>query len=253
MKTIFINRILPLAQKALVANLFVSLPVYGFILAMFHDFGFSLRERSTMLLKTVSSGYLIIFLSLAACKILLAWREKAFRPQPQPLASVRRLSGIAAVSFLSLFLYSCKGGIQPFGKKVDLVTGLTTSYKGIVPTETKLIMNNELLNHTDIPLGEKFTLVNTGVSGLTVKDDKVSVGCALSISGADGKQVLYEQDLFKTDSVFNKDSVSNLQCKVSTGAPMEWQKKYLVKVTYWDKYGTGKLENAVTISMEDEP
>ena len=240
-----------LAKKSLVVTLFVSLPLYAFILLMFHDFGFSFRERSMMLLQTVVSGWLIIFGTLAACKALLVWREKISIPKPGQLISLRRLPG-AAVFLLITVLCSCKG-VQPFGKKVDLVTGLTTSYTGIVPAETKMIMNKEVLNHTDIPLGEKFMIVNTGVEGLTVKDNKVSVGCALSISDKEGKQVLNEPDLFETGGVLDKDSATYLQCKINTGAPMEWQKKYLVKITYWDKYGTGKLENTVTISMEDEP
>ena len=29
-------------------------------------------------------------------------------------------------------------------------------------------MNNEVLNHTDIPMGESFLIVNNGIDGLTV-------------------------------------------------------------------------------------
>lgn len=244
---------LPLAQKALLVNLSVSLPVFAFLLLMFHDFGFSFPEWSGLLLKTVSFSWLITYGALVAGKLLMKGYAKLATLQLKLPFSLRKGAGIATIFFASLLLYSCKGGIQPFGKKVDLATGLATSYTGIVPAETKLIMNNEVLNHTDIPLGEKFTVVNSGVEGLTVKDNKVSVGCSLSISDKAGKQVLYEPDLFKTGGVFDKDSASYLQCKVNTGAPMEWEKQYLVKITYWDKYGTGKLENTMTISMEDEP
>lgn len=252
MKTFF-HRMLPLAKKALVVNLSVSLPVFAFILVMFHDFGFSFQEWSTLLLETVSFSWLIIYGSLVAGKALIGWVGRLSTLRLKQPAFRRGLAGIATVFLVSFLLYSCKGGIRPFGRKIDLVTGLATSYTGIVPAETKMIMNNEVLNHTDIPLGEKFAVVNTGVEGLTVKDNKVSVGCSLLISDKAGKQVLFEPDLFKSGGVFDKDSASYLQCKVNTGAPMEWEKQYLVKITYWDKYGTGKLENTVTISMEDEP
>ena len=242
-----------LAGKALVVDVFVALPVSASILLMFYDFGFSFREWSSLLLTTVASGWMMIYGSLVAGKALLQLGEKLSYLSLKPSFPFRRLPEMAAVLVLTIMLYSCKGGIQPFGKRVDLATGLTTNYTGIVPAETKMIMNNEVLNHADIPLGEKFTIVNSGVQGLTVKDNQVSVGCSLLISDKSGKQVLFEPDLFKTASVFHKDSASALQCKVNTGAPMEWQKEYLVKIIYWDKYGTGKMENAVTISMEDEP
>lgn len=40
-----------------------------------------------------------------------------------------------------------------------------------------LVMNDEVLNHTDIPIGEKFIVINDGVSGLVAKNGKVKVGC----------------------------------------------------------------------------
>ena len=221
METTFLHRMLTLAGKALVVNLFVSLPVSAFILLMFYDFDFSFREWSMLLLTTVASGWLLIYGSLVAGKVLLQLTKKLYHLPLKPSPLFRRLPATAAVLFLTILLYSCKGGIKPFGKRVDLATGLSTNYTGMVPAETKMIMNNEVLNHADIPLGEKFTIVNSGVEGLTVKNNQVSVGCSLLISDKSGKQILFEPDLFKTGGVFHKDSASALQCKVNTGAPME--------------------------------
>ena len=63
------------------------------------------------------------------------------------------------------------------GIKKDLNTGLTSTYNNIKSESVRLEMNNEVLNHTDIPLGESFFLVNENVTGMEVKDGKVSAGC----------------------------------------------------------------------------
>ena len=47
-------------------------------------------------------------------------------------------------------------------------------------------MNEEKLGHSQIPLGEKFVVVNSNVQGLVVKDNKISVECSLIIPDLDG-------------------------------------------------------------------
>lgn len=110
-----------------------------------------------------------------------------------------------------------------------------------------------MLNHTDIPLGESFIILNEKVKGFTVKDGKVSVGCALTITDKSGKALLSEPDLFKGNDVFKKDSLDYLRCTVNTGKPMEWEQNYDVSVLFTDKYGNGKIENKVTIRAIDIP
>ncbi len=34
---------------------------------------------------------------------------------------------------------------------------------------------------------------------------------------------------------------------------MDWQQEYRIVVTFWDKYGKGKLENRLTAYIEDIP
>jgi hypothetical protein len=130
-------------------------------------------------------------------------------------------------------------------------TGLVTTYTGLVPSGSKMIMNDEVLNHSDIPLGESFIILNEKVKGFTIKDNRVSVGCALTITDKAGKALLADPDLFKGNDIFSKDSLDYLRCTVNTGKPMEWEEKYDVTVVFTDKYGTGRIENKVTIRAID--
>lgn len=139
------------------------------------------------------------------------------------------------------------------GIKKDLTTGLSSSYKNMEPQKVFLVMNGEELNHTDIPLGEKFYVINDNVKGLTEKDGKVSVGCSLQIIDKKGKVLLDETDLFRNADIFDRDSATVLRCGVTTGNPMQWEENYDVHVKFWDKYGDGNIENKVTIRAIDVP
>lgn len=165
-----------------------------------------------------------------------------------------RFLNFGFIAATCILMVSCKGKIGgSVGIKKDLSTGLVSSYKNLEPAKVYLLMNGETLNHNDIPLGEKFQLVNDGVQGLTEKDGKVSVGCALKITDSKGKILLDEKDLFQGEDLFDKDSASVLRCTVTTGEPMQWEQKYDVQVKFWDKYGDGNIENKVTIRAIDMP
>ncbi|MGC4037543.1 MAG: hypothetical protein QM764_16395 [Chitinophagaceae bacterium] len=157
-----------------------------------------------------------------------------------------------SIIYLFTFFLACNS-IAPSGISKDINTGMVTSYTGLVPAGSKIVMNDEVLNHTDIPLGESFIIVNEKVKGFTAKDNKVSVGCALTIADKTGKKLLDEPDLFKGNDIFNKDSLDYLRCTVNTGKPMEWEQNYDVTVVFTDKYGKGKIENRVTIRAIDVP
>jgi hypothetical protein len=124
---------------------------------------------------------------------------------------------------------------------------------GMETEKVLLVMNNEVLNHTDIPLGESFLLVNDGIRGMQVKNGKVTVGCSLKISDQKGKVLMEEKDLFAGHDVFEEKDAKMLKCTVGTGKPMEWEEKYNVAVTFWDKNGNGKIENNVIIRCIDIP
>lgn len=147
-----------------------------------------------------------------------------------------------------LLFTACNGSVGgSAGIKKDLTTGLSSTYKNMEPEKVFLVMNGEALNHNDIPLGEKFFVINENVKGLKEKDGKVSIGCALKITDKKGTVLLNEPDLFKGDDIFKKEDATMLRCTVITGSPMEWEEKYDVQVKFWDKYGEGNIENKVTI------
>ena len=163
---------------------------------------------------------------------------------------IKRVSFLLMISLISM--NACKAPVN-VGIKKDLNTGLSSSYSGMEPEKVLLVMNGEVLNHTDIPLGENFLLVNDGIKGIQVKDGKVKVGCSLKISDEKGKILMDEKDLFAGRDTFDEKDAKMLKCTVGTGKPMEWEEKYIVSVTFWDKNGEGKIENKVTIRCIDIP
>ena len=162
-----------------------------------------------------------------------------------------RLFTIIPALLVILLVYGCKHNLA--GVKKDLATGLVTSYKEIEPGKAILVMNDEVINHTDIPIGEKFVVINDGVDGLVIKNDKVKVGCYLKIADESGNVLLEEKDLFAGNDEFSPKDARLLKCTVSTGEPMKWEENYKVLVSFWDKQGKGRIDNTVTIKMIDLP
>ncbi len=132
-------------------------------------------------------------------------------------------------------------------------TGMKAAYRTMEAADIKLVMNGEVLGHTDIPLGEEFYIINEGIKGLTEKEGKVAVGCSLLITDEKGTVLMNEADLFSSNGVFEKEKARTLRCSVSTGQPMESETHYLVKAKFWDKYGDGFIENVVKIRAIDLP
>ena len=65
--------------------------------------------------------------------------------------------------------------------------------------------------------------------------------------------MLEAADLFSGKDVLPKENGRFLKCIVNTGKPMEWEENYKVVATFWDKYGSGKIVNTVTIRAIDMP
>ena len=159
---------------------------------------------------------------------------------------------IFLVSLYSLAACNYSSGVSA-GVKKDLSTGLSTTYKNMAPDKVFLVMNGEVLNTSDIPLGQKFTVMNENVKGLKERDGKISMGCSLKITDEAGKIMLEEKDLFEGGDIFKPEDAGLLQCGVTTGEPMNWEEKYKVDVVFWDKYGDGKIENKLTIRAIRKP
>lgn len=249
MEMFFSSRMKKFLKETFFLGLFIAVIVFAWVRILFFEVPFSPWEDSLTLCKTILVGWIL----MAAFKLVwYALLRLAAALQP---VLIRRPSSLrwVIIVVLSASLYACQAQPAAKGFSVDGSTGLKTRYSGMRPEETRMVMNGEVLNHTDIPLGEKFTIINDGIKGLTVKEQKVSVGCSLLITDTSGKTILSEPDLFARNPEFHKDSIEYLQCKVNTGSPMEWDQLYIVKVIFWDKYGTGNIENTVRIRMIDEP
>lgn len=151
-----------------------------------------------------------------------------------------------------LLLASCKGQLK-YGYLKDAGNGITTSWTNMEPRQVVRVMNGETVSHNQVVLGQSFAVVNQGVQGLVVKDGMVSVGCSLTILDSSGNKLMAEPDLFKGNDVWPPDKATELKCTINTGKPMDWQQEYQIVVTFWDKYGKGKLENRLTAYIEDIP
>jgi hypothetical protein len=243
------TRVKKFLKETFFLGLFIAVIVFAWVRLLFFEVPFSPAEDSITLIKTIFTAWLIMALFRIIWNLVLL-AAAALRP-----VLIRRpgSSRWMILLILSVSLYACQAQPALKGFTVDGSTGMSVRYDGLSTADSRIIMNGEVLNHTDIPLGEKFTIINDGVKGLTVKNNRLSVGCSLIITDTSGKTILSEPDLFAKHSDFDKDSIQYLQCKVNTGAPMEWDGLYTVKVTFWDKNGKGRIENAVRIRIIDEP
>lgn len=239
-------------EGTIAISLILSISVYAWARILFYEVPFTVQEDIPILLKLAGLSWLMIiglkgsFYSLVAIGELLQGKisVRAF--------GKKWIAPFIILILMTIFITSC-GAQSNSGIKKDTTTGLTTNWQDLEPAGVSLVMNGEVLNHIDIPIGEKFMLLNKNVSNLTEKNGKVSVGCSLLITDKQGNKILEEADLFKDKDVFDKRDVRDLKCTVSTGDTMQWEELYDVVVTFWDKFGPGKIVNKVTIRMIDIP
>lgn len=249
MEFLLSSRVKKFLKETFFLGLFIAVIVFAWVRTLFFEVPFSLIEDSLTLFKTIMTGWLV----MAAFKI--SWYLLLFVAEALQPVLIRRPGQVKwmIIILLSVCLYACQAQTRNAGYSVDGNTGLSVRYSGMSTAESRIVMNDEVLNHTDIPLGEKFIIINDGIKGLVEKNKKVSVGCSLLITDTTGKTILSEPDLFAKHGEFDKDSVQYLQCRVSTGAPMDWDEFYNVNVIFWDKNGKGRIENSVRIRIIDEP
>lgn len=238
--------------KILKCCIAVCLLIYAIVHIVLFDFPLVVSEEIVVILKMLLTG--VLFAASISGILLIADAVQYAVKRSQQMQYAVPVKKLAIAAVLLLILISA-GKAQPIaaGTVKDNTTGLTAVYKKIKPGSILLTMNNEIIHHTDIPLGESFVLVNAGIKGFTVKNGKVSAGCALTIKNNKGEIMLQSDDLFNGNDIFSKDSISFLKCTVSTGTPMQWEEKYEVRVLFWDKYGSGKIDNKVFIRCIDIP
>jgi len=228
----------------------LSLITYAFLRLLFFDFSIPALEETINILKTISTGA-IIGLVAYSLFFLAELAEALFRSWPKMRPFTKFALPLSVIGLL-LFLSSCIGSVS-VGIKKDFSTGLVSGYKNMEPEKVMLVMNDEVLNHTDIPVGESFILANDNIKGIIVENGKVAVGCSLKIADTSGKIIFDEKDLFKEGGIYNEKEAQLLKCTISTGAPMEAEEYYDVVVKFWDKKGNGFINNKVRIHMIDMP
>jgi hypothetical protein len=225
---------------ALIVYLVIHIGVYGM-----HFF----TPENNVLLKLFFTASCIA-IALHAMGIFIILLEK-FTVNRTPVFRKWKLTSVLLVILLLCFA-ACKQSFAVKGVMKDLTTGVKVSYSNMQPEEVVLVMNGEEIHHTDIPLGEQFTLINKNVKGLVQKNGRVSVGAALTITDTGGAVLLNEPDLFKNKESFEASDAQYLKCIISTGKPMKWDERYKVQVQFWDKWGSGKINNELTIYTNGE-
>ena len=229
----------------------LSLCVYAWVRLLFHELPFDLFEETALILRILFAGWVLAACCIGGFNGLVFILEKPATVY-HSIARVKwQLVKSLALLMMVSVLFACSG--VSVSIKKDLNTGMITTGRGIQAAAARMVMNEETLNDAFIPLGESFFIVNEGISGLTVKDDKVSVGCSLQITDKKGNVLLSEADLFKGNDVFDKDKAGYFRCIVNTGKPMQRNEKYNISVVFTDKYGKGSVDNKVTIKMTDAP
>ncbi|RYZ48853.1 MAG: hypothetical protein EOO14_21560 [Chitinophagaceae bacterium] len=230
----------------LLVNLFIGLLLHSNPLLPFAD---SENQLSMMLTGTLLGSALFL---LNRC---LSFIESLLRKKENTAFL------LSLFCFPLLLLSSCeietssrvqvKSSVQ--GTISNAATGLKAVYRNMETEKIKLVMNDEVLGHADIPLGEKFYIINEGIKGLVEKEGTVSIGCSLQITDEQGNVILDEPDLFSGNDLFKKEEATFLRCAVSTGRPMETEYYYTVRAKFWDKYGDGFIDNTVRIRSIDMP
>lgn len=242
---------LRIAGSLLVFTNGTAILVFAFLRLLFIQTPITVTEDLSALGDTMLIGS-VIGMALYAGLLIVEIADQILSNKMIRPYSFLKYTALGIFTGLILYLSGCKSHVSA-GISTSASTGLTTSYKNLEPGSTVLVMNNEILNHTDIPLGENFMLINDDVKGLVEKDGKVSAGCKLVIRDKQGRYILNEEDLFKNEDVFAKEKAKALKCTIYTGKPMNWDENYDVAVTFWDKYGDGKIENNFSIRMIDIP
>ena len=224
------------------------------IFVLFIGFQTTLDEAFTLFIKTlVVTWIFIVSVKITfTCIVFLAEKARAYKAAFVE-RKYRAVKIMSVLIIVAVWLCSCNG-VPLAGISSDINTGMVTTYSKIKPEESVLVMNEEKIGHTKIPLGQKFVVINTKVKGLVVKDNKVAIGCSLKIIDGKGQSLLDEADLFTNDSgIYDIKDAEYLKCTVSTGKPMAVGEEYKVVIQFWDKYGTGTIDNKLTISIVDIP
>ena len=134
-----------------------------------------------------------------------------------------------------LFYCSCSGGFSK-GIKKDISTGLTASYNGFSLEDIYLSSNESRLNNNTVTLGDKISIMASGVENFKEKGGKVFPGCTIILTDKSGKELLNLPDAFADMTTGTTiEQATTLRAQLNTGAPMEAGASYHLKARFFDK------------------
>lgn len=144
-------------------------------------------------------------------------------------------SKIITVLCIVLFYCSCSGGFSK-GIKKDLSTGLTATYNGFALEDIYLSANDSRLSNNKVALGDKVSIMASGVNNFTEKEGKVFPGCTIILTDNAGKELLNLPDAFADMAAGTaKEQASTLRAQLNTGDPMVAGATYHLKARFFDK------------------
>ena len=144
-------------------------------------------------------------------------------------------SKIITVLCIVLFYCSCSGGFSK-GIKKDLSTGLTATYNGFALEDIYLSANDSRLSSSKVLLGDKISIMASGVNNFKEKEGKVFPGCTIILTDNAGKELLNLPDAFADMAAgTTKDQASTLRAQLNTGDPMVAGATYHLKARFFDK------------------
>lgn len=144
-------------------------------------------------------------------------------------------SKIFTVLCIVLFYCRCSGGFSK-GIKKDLSTGLTATYNGFALEDIYLSSNDSRLSSNKIPLGDKVSIIASGVNNFKEKEGKVFPGCTIILTDIAGKELLNLPDAFADMAAgTTRDQAGTLRAQLNTGDPMVAGATYHLKARFFDK------------------
>ncbi len=144
----------------------------------------------------------------------------------------RILFSIFSIALIALLSCNYSKGV-----KKDLSTGLSASYNGLSMDDIYLAdADGNRLNNNRIPLGNKITIVATGIDYFETKEGKVFPGCSILLIDKNKKEVLNLPDAFSELANGTPiDEAKTLQASLNTGNPMVVGETYHLSVRFFDK------------------
>jgi hypothetical protein len=150
--------------------------------------------------------------------------------------------------FISLsLLLSCQFSK---GVKKDLGTGLSASYNGFALEDVYLVSGAEdtRLSNNKITLGNKVSIVVTGVDHYAEQNGVVFPGCTIILKDKTGKELLNLPNAFEhLKDGQPKAEASTLKAILTTGDPMVAGETYHLEARFYDLH---KKENTIMTNVD---